>query len=138
MSRFIVAPLVLVTLGAAVAHAEQAESSATDSSPHLAVSGTFGIATPLGEAGVELEAHLTSWLTLGAGVGLGASGPQLAVMARPGVAINDSTKLYLGGGFSEGRYTWNEFLVFDEPAQKTWARAYWLNGELGTDHQFSH
>lgn len=134
MSRF--APFVVVALLGSVAHAEEEVPTASDAA-HLAVSGTFGIATPLGEAGLELEAHLASWLSLSAGVGLGASGPQLAVMARGGYVVGNHTKIYLGAGLSEGRYTWNEFLVFDEPAQKVWSRAYWVNGELGFDHQFN-
>jgi len=137
MRNFILCAAVLM---ASVAHADEpAEPPPPDpvpeKTPHLAMSGTLGIATPLGFAGLELEAHLTKWLSLSAGVGLAGSGVQVATMARGSLPIGDKTKLYAGLGLSGGRWVWNEF-TFDEPAHKTWDRAYWVNGEVGLWRQF--
>jgi hypothetical protein len=119
---------------AAPAHAEAPE---IDEVPHVAVSGTVGLGTPLGFVGAELEAHLSRWASLAAGAGMASQGPQLAVMARGGIPLGDSSTLTLGLGLSEGKYQWTEF-VFDEPAVKTWNRAYWTNAEAGVAFRFGH
>lgn len=127
--------LLVICLGASVARADESQPAPASADPHVAVSGTLGIATPVGEAGIELEARLARWLSLSAGVGLGASGPQLATMVRLGMPATDSTTVQVGFGLSEGAYTWTE-LTFDEPAKKTWERAYWMNAELGLAYRF--
>jgi len=128
--------LVVTLLAAPAAHADELQPTSNRNEPWVSVSATFGIATPLGEAGLELDAHLTDWLSVSAGVGLGASGPQLAAMPRLSMPINKAARVYFGVGASEGRYTWNE-LTFDEPAKKSWDRAYWLNGELGFERRMA-
>jgi hypothetical protein len=117
-----------------------ADDLARADEPHLAVSGTIGVVTPLGFGGVEVEAQLARWLGASAGIGLAASGPQVAVMVRGGVAVTDLNTLYLGAGVSGGRYHWNDFLwksrpLFSPATDKTWERAYWANGEIGLHRQ---
>jgi hypothetical protein len=126
MQRLVVAVLVAVP---AIAAAQEAPAEPAFS-PHLSVTATLGVATPLGELGIELDGHLAKWLSLSAGVGASTSGPQLAAMARAHLPIGEQWAMSFGAGASEGKYEWTE-LVFDEPAKKTWDRAYWLNAELG-------
>jgi hypothetical protein len=126
---------VLVAGSCHVAHAEEAAPPASPPTPHLVFSGVLGVAMPLGEAGFELEAQLTRWFGVSGGVGVSRSGPQLAMMARARVPVNDAAGVYFGVGGSLGRYEWIE-LVFDDAAKKTWERAYWLNGEVGVERAF--
>lgn len=129
--------LVVLLLLASSAQADERAEQEARTAPHLAVSGTLGVATPLGWTGVELEAHLARWLSLSAGAGLGSSGPQLATMARVGIPLAES-KPYLGVGLSGGRYEWHEFVFDDEAADKTWSVAYWANAEIGHEWHWGH
>src|SRR5262245_27293534 len=125
----------LVVLVTALRHSALAQEAPQpkQAGPHLDVSGTLGVITPLGYGGIELEAHFARWLSVSAGAGFAKGGPQLAAMARGGVPIDRSHTIYGGLGFSGGRYQWDEMdlSLFNKILPpfyvKTWNRAYWAN-----------
>jgi hypothetical protein len=140
MKTVLIIVLTLWTAGLARA----ATDTATDSG--LAVTGTLGAGTPVGVTGLELEARLASWISLGTGIGIGVSSvdPQLAAMARFGIPLGDATTMRVGLGLSGGGYKWAEHPVnvcinlFGSCPNdtRTWDVAYWANGELGIEFHF--
>ncbi|MEZ4223428.1 MAG: hypothetical protein R3B13_20950 [Polyangiaceae bacterium] len=130
-------------------HYVHADDSAWEK--HFAVLGIVGFGTPVGYAGLAVEYSPTPILALGVGAGLGSGtentdclasghvgvceGPladrvQLAAMGRLRLLREQGGAVTIGGGFSTGGYSWDEFTT-DAPAHKSAERAYWVNMELG-------
>jgi hypothetical protein len=92
-------------------HTAPAERAATQKDPFRAgmgsVTGVAGLFTPIGEIGVEGQLSLARFFVLSAGAGLGAWGPQVAVMPRFRL-VDGNWAGGLGAGASYGRYGWFE------------------------------
>ncbi len=113
----------------------------------LALDANVGLATPLGLLGVSLEYAPIRWVSLGAGVGTNLEGPQFAGMLRVRFTPNRPTSLFVGGGYSQGRFSQGLLTRYgmlsipqgvldaggERPATpwRRWKRARWLNLELG-------
>src|SRR5580698_7812689 len=97
----------------------------------------LGFGTPLGFAGVAVDYALAPAVSVEAGLGLGAAGPQGAVSARLRVpTFSTRSAPYLGVGLSAGPFNTPESLPVDggdgggNPTFH-WNMAYWANFEAG-------
>ncbi|GAC1357114.1 MAG: hypothetical protein NVSMB47_10360 [Polyangiales bacterium] len=62
------------------------------------------VGSPIGLAGVTVDAALASWLSLGGGAGAGLSGPQVALFGRARPWRGPHVALAIGAGLSTGKY----------------------------------
>lgn len=121
----------------------------------LAVMAEVGFGTPVGYYGLNVETAPVPGFVLSAGAGFGSGtyckgdfvppryagvcasftrDLQVALLGRARVLRSGHDALSIGGGFSEGGYTWVE-LTTDEPAYKTSALAQWLDAEISWEHR---
>jgi len=115
----------------------------------VAFDAHLGMGTPLGLLGGSLEVTPVAALTVGAGVGTSAFGPQVAGLVRLRTAPRREGSFYVGGGYSQGRYEqglsnrYGIFSTFDGIFEsmgehpptpwRSWQTARWLNLEIGAD-----
>ncbi|HEY4059171.1 MAG TPA: hypothetical protein VGM39_21290 [Kofleriaceae bacterium] len=106
------------------------------------VSATAGLATPVGEVGLEYTYLFTQHLELSGGVGLAnmlrtrnengdstSINPQLAIMPRLRHPMGNAA-FVIGAGLSGGTYT-VQSSAFSSDDYEAITRALWLNGEVG-------
>jgi len=110
----------------------------------------FGIATPVGGAGVTFDVLPVDWLALGAGVGTNGEGPELETMARARLGVGLATYLTFGTGVSLAHYTGHDHngldsrdLFSDATSENTtsyavWPHAIFWNNELGVETSAGH
>jgi len=94
----------------------------------------FGVGTPIGLAGLEVERMLAPGMAISAGGGYSVSGGQLAVMPRF-FFWGDRSKVFIGTGVSGGDYEWTKICYETICAEKR-GRVMWGNAELGAEHRF--
>lgn len=131
----VVPVLLIVCALSAHARADEPSTISKQERPHLAVETQLGVGMPTGYLGVAADVSLNERFAISAGVGAGQSGTQVALMGRYRFHVRDTWNVDVGGGVSFGRYKWIE-LVFDEPAEKLWDRAFWGNAEIGLERPF--
>jgi hypothetical protein len=109
----------------------------------FAAEGRAGVGTPLGDLGVEVNAAVTPWLTVSAGIGTDftlVAGPgtgrvdmdtQLGAMARGHLPVSRMLEIGAGLGLSMGGYAnYDVPLVIGGDDTQTWANAKWANTEV--------
>lgn len=112
---------------------------------------SLALASPLGIAGLSLEYAPIRQLSLGAGVGTGLWGAQLAGLTRVRFYQTRHGAFFAGGGYSQGPYRqWETnrygllsvpqgFLSANgeqgNPPGRWWKTARWLNLELGVEQR---
>ena len=112
----------------------------------------MGVATPLGLGGFMVEVAPVRWLSLGCGIGTNIIGPEVACMSRFRVASTPDTALALGLGVSGGPHHQSPGTALGAlsviagplsangespwPSSYHWARALWLNGEVGYERRW--
>lgn len=135
------AATLLVLASVSIAGAEARVPTAVAAS-RASVEGTAGVNSPLG-VGVEVNATVTPWLTIGAGLGMRVSffgGPygtgrvdtdtQLGVMGRVHVPVSPQVELGAGLGVSMGRYVIRVPIEIPYDDTQEWVSAKWANAEL--------
>ncbi|HTL84011.1 MAG TPA: hypothetical protein VL856_02430 [Acidimicrobiia bacterium] len=141
MKTFVVAALLLSFAGVAQAQPSDVQSTGR-TLRRVEVSGTAGVATPLGMFGIEGTYVVHRNLEVGLGVGLanvinigdtGAPDPQLAIMPRFRIPVGSFT-FTLGAGLSGGPYTVASSPFADGPYEEKTSAALWLNGEAGAEY----
>jgi len=110
----------------------------------------FGIATPVGGAGLTLDVLPVDWLALGAGVGSNGEGPEFETMARGRLRLGPPIYVTFGTGVSLAHYTGHDHngldsrdLFGDSTAENTisyavWPHAVFWNNELGLERAAGH
>jgi hypothetical protein len=94
--------------------------------------------SPTGNLGLMFDWSPAPWFSIGAGAGLGGSGPQVATAMRFRYIFTKEFAIALGTGLSAGKYDAEKFFqpIFelDHPYTtrpvKVWNPAYWGNIEL--------
>ena len=117
----------LLVIAPAVA---RAEAPSVFQGAHVGVEAQFGVATPLGAAGLSLIVAPHERLSLEVGAGLGLTGIQRAAMVRVRpYRPRPMLLLGVGAGLSEGEFSHYYDGVL--PARsKHWDRARWASAEL--------
>ncbi len=82
--------------------AEVVEAPASVTTDKNAIGFTFGIGSPNGLVGIEIERALTNWLLVSGGVGLAARGKQFSGMLRLRRPFGPESTVGLGVGVSHG------------------------------------
>ena len=111
----------------------------------------FGIATPVGGAGLTLDVLPVDWLALGAGVGTNGEGPEFETMARARLRLGPPIYFTFGSGVSLAHYTGHDhnglasqdLLILDTLSENTisyavWPHALFWNNELGLEMGAGH
>lgn len=121
-------------VGLAVAHPAGATlNDASNFQAHpTAAYVQVGLGTPLGWGGVEIEQTVASFLALSGGVGMGFSGPQVAVMPRLRFGGRDGA-LTFGAGASYGRFVWTDGCLLHCTPARAEGVALWDNLEVGIE-----
>ena len=101
----------------------------------VALDTHLGLGTPVGTGGITATWSMVDWLAIGAGVGQGWDGLQLALMPRL-QHLDEGWAYGAGLGISGGEYTWTEPFTWDHPSYKSSETALWLNGQATIDYQF--
>lgn len=134
VNRFALVAVVLVPV---LAHADSklVIDEEPDRGARSRLSATLGGATPTGVFGVEYTQNLHPNVELGAGAGIGITGPQVSLMPRLRVGRSNTAGL-LGAGISGG--TFNEPDLFNLcfstgpcPNNNIKTTALWANAEAG-------
>ena len=131
--RLPVLVLSLVALASARAYAADDVVSEFENRP-TALFVQFGVGTPIGLAGLEVERMLTPNMAISAGGGFSAMGPQVAVMPRF-FFWGDRSKVFIGAGVSGGDYEWTKYCYETICAEKR-GKVTWGNAEFGAEHRF--
>jgi hypothetical protein len=110
----------------------------------------FGVATPVGGAGLTLDVLPIDWLAIGAGVGTNGEGPEFETMARGRLRLGPPTYLTFGTGVSLAHYTGHDHNGLDsrDPfgdltsentvSYAVWPHAVFWNNELGVEAGAGH
>ena len=110
----------------------------------------FGVATPVGGAGLTLDILPARWLALGAGVGTNGEGPEFETMARARLPISHASYFTFGSGVSLARYTGHQHngldggsQIFESINEETisyavWPHALFWNNEFGLELNVGH
>jgi hypothetical protein len=123
------AVLAAIVFASALANADPAPGDDAAPRAHSRVSGTLGLFTPTGSLGVEYTQAALPTFEIGAGVGVGFSGPQASIMPR--LRIGDGLQaIVLGAGASGGRLVIPVLFCFDE-CTDTRTTALWVDVEAG-------
>jgi hypothetical protein len=129
-----VAAVVLVLVGLTSTRAAAADASEFESKPN-AIYAQFGLATPLGLAGLEAERRLSPVFSVSVGAGYGLLGPQIAAMPRVTVGSGPSA-LVLGIGLSRGKYA-SSICFDDDSCASISGTPTWVNTEVGGIYRWS-
>jgi hypothetical protein len=124
--------LVVTLLALSSTRAAAAEG---DSSPFearsTAVYAVFGLGTPVGLLGAEVEQMLLPDWSISAGAGFGVTGPQGSVMTHLFTGGSWS-KLSIGAGISGGQFHWRDITAFDcDDCSGKVGTVAWGNVEIG-------
>jgi len=133
--RFRSIAFALVALASARAMAADDDAASPFEAKPTAVYLVFGLGTPVGLMGAEIEQTLAPNASISVGAGWGVAGPQGAAMLRL-LSGGERSKFTLGGGVSGGKYNWQEFCFDCEDAATKTGTVAWANVEVGGEHRF--
>ena len=126
---------VALSSATAAAASDDDDVSVFESKP-TAFYSVFGLGTPVGLMGVELERTLLPNWSISAGGGWDLSGFQASAMTRLLLGASRRARFTIGAGISGGKYDWKESCFdCDEVAEKIGTVA-WGNLEIGGEHRF--
>ncbi len=137
MRAAVLALTLVVAVSGRAAAADDDDSAGPFASRPTAIYALFGLGTPVGLFGAEVEETILPNWSLSAGVGWGAANaPQGAAMIH-WLGGGQRSKVTIGAGISGGKYKWSEFcfLCEDGPVTKSGTVA-WGNVEIGGEHRF--
>jgi hypothetical protein len=123
-----------------MAHAAEGagEGDASPWDKPLSASVVLGLGAPAGYAGAAFDVTPVRYFTLGVGLGVTGDGPQEEAHARLRLPLGRSA-IVLGGGPSTGPYNDNGAflcgLYGGDCTTRSWARAWWLNGDIAFEHR---
>jgi len=126
--------LVVAASGRAAAADNDGSASPFESRP-TAIYAEFGVGTPVGLMGVEVEEMILPNLSLSAGAGWGAANaPQGAAMLR-WLGGSHWTKFTIGAGISGGGYKWSDLSCFYDICPTKSGTVAWGNLEIGYEQR---
>ena len=131
LAAFTIAALTSATAAAAA----DDDISAFEAKP-TAVYLVFGLGTPAGWLGAEVERTLEPNWTISAGGGWGLSGPQGSAMTHLLLGESRRSRFAVGAGISGGRYTRKEWCIDGDAAPEKTGSVAWGNLEVGGEHRF--
>jgi len=94
------------------------------------------IGSPIGVFGAAADVALIPQLSLSAGMGLGAAGPQLAAAVRPRIPVTPEAALEFTAGYSRGNYTPIKISMGGEGQSESFVDGSWVNADVGFQVRF--